>query len=307
MIAAAGLTAPTLATAPKRPAAASAGAPEPIARPTEVAATVGLPEPTPEAVPRRPPLPLVEFWQGAGVIVGDGRRFPAERAPMLARHGFRWVAVKVHHGLPYDSLNGRELARGWADGFRAAGLAVCGWGALDANPYREALRVAALVRRFELDCYIADAEDPYMGGGYGGDPGRSRVFVDSFRKELPDLPAAVTTMGAAPAPWVYPFDYAPWREHGFGLMPQAYLSIDPSYAPRLTLDHAVRAGFPAERVHPMIGVGWSQGQRIQSGRDYAWRLALAGMTGFSVFLGETASDADFQALGEAIKRDRVAS
>ena len=257
-------------------------------------------------MPQIPPLPLEEFWQGAGVIVGDGRRFPAERAPMLARYGFRWVAVKVHHGLPYDSLNGRELARGWADGFRAAGLAVCGWGVLDVNPYREALRVAALVRRFELDCYIADAEDAYMGAGYGGDPARSRVFVDSFRKELPDLPAAVTTMGAAGAPWVYPFDYAPWREHGFALMPQAYLSIDPSYSPRLTLDHAVRAGFPAERVHPMIGIGWSQGRRIQSGRDYAWRLALAGTTGFSVFLGETASDEDFRALGEAIKRDRVA-
>ena len=111
-----------------------------------------------------------------------------------------------------------------------------------------------------------------MGMGYGGDPGRSRVFVDSFRKELPDLPAAVTTMGAAPAPWVYPFDYAPWREHGFALMPQAYLDRSELRAPPDTRSRrsgrlSGRAGAPDDRGRLVAG------SAIQSGRDYAWRLA----------------------------------
>lgn len=247
------------------------------------------------------------FFEGAGVIVGVASAFRAsERAELLAQNRFRWVAVKVHHGLGLDQANLDELSVGWAHGFRRRGIQVCGWGVGDVEPEQEAQLAAELIRQHELDCYIADVEAAYMGEGYGGDPARSGRFVSAFRRELPELTAAFTTMGGAWEPWVYPFDYGPWAAGGFALLPQAYLSISEGYCPRCTVEHARRAGFPVSRVHPMIGVGWEQGQPAKSGADYTRPLTEAGARGFSVFLGETTSDDDFRALGTAISEGKIA-
>jgi hypothetical protein len=240
------------------------------------------------------------------VLVATGDHFAPQRAELLRASGFRWVALWLHHGSARARANERALAAGWADAFRLSGLRVCGWGWLDTRPRPEAALVAELVRRHRLDCWIADAEDPYMDGAYGGRSIRSSLFVQAFRARLPHLPAAVTTYGAAVSPWVLPFDYSPWRKRNFALLPQAYLSIAPYLGPKYVVDHAVRAGYPRSRVHPLLGIGWSQQHRAHTAGDYAWRLRLAGSRGFSVFLGERASDADFALLGRAIRRHGVA-
>jgi hypothetical protein len=247
-----------------------------------------------------------ELYQGAGVLVANAEHFSPQRASLLRESGFRWIAVWLHHGSARARPNERVLDAGWANAFRAAGLRICGWGWLDTRPRPEARLVAELVRRHRLDCWIADAEDPYMDGAYGGRSARSRLFVEAFRARLPHLPAAVTTYGAAVSPWILPFDYRPWRERNFALLPQAYLSIAPYLGPRYVVEHAVRAGFPRSRVHPLVGIGWSQQRRAHGAGDYAWRLRVAGTRGFSVFLGERAGDADLALLGRTIRRYGIA-
>ena len=240
------------------------------------------------------------------MIVGDATAFPAERARVLRRNRFRWVAVKIHHGLGRVRETEAVLRSDWARVFRRQGIRVCGWGVVERHPVREARLAAALVRRLGLECYIADAEAPYLGAGYGGAVVRSATFVRAFRARAGSLPAAVTTYGAALEPWILPFDYAAWHRHGFHLLPQAYLSIAAHYGPKSATIHAVRAGFPREWIHPMIGIGWTQGRRTHWGGDYVWRLIEAKTRGFSVFLGETTSDADFDVLGRGVARHGIA-
>ena len=60
---------------------------------------------------------------------------------------------------------------------------------------------------------------------------RSKTFVDVFRSLQPTLPAALTTYGAAAAPYVLPIDYASWRNAGFDLLPQAYYNQFPKVVP----------------------------------------------------------------------------
>jgi hypothetical protein len=258
------------------------------------------------ALPMRPPLEGEHLWEGGGVVVGDATAFPAERARVLRRNRFRWVAVKIHHGLGRVRATEAALRTDWARVFRREGIRVCGWGVVEQHPIREAQLVAALVRRLGLECYIADAEAPYLGEGYGGAVARSATFVRTFRVRAGSLPAAVTTYGAALRPWILPFDYAAWRRHGFHLLPQSYLSIAEHYGPASSTIHAVRAGFPREWIHPMIGIGWAQGRRKHWGGDYVWRLIEAKTQGFSVFLGETTSDTDFDVLGRGVARFGIA-
>lgn len=258
------------------------------------------------AVPMRPALARQYLWEGGGVIVGDATAFPAARARVLSRNRFRWVAVKIHHGRGRVRETEAVLQTDWASVFRREGIRICGWGAVEQHPVREARLVAGLVRRLGLECYIADAEAAYLGEGYGGVVARSATFVRAFRAHAGSLPAAVTTLGAALWPWILPFDYAPWRGHGFHLLPQAYLSIAAHYGPKSATTHAVRAGFPRRWIHPMIGIGWTQGRRKHWGGDYVWRLIEAKTRGFSVFLGETTSDTDFDVLGRGVARHGIA-
>ena len=253
-----------------------------------------------------PPISQEALWQGAGVIVNDATAFPGTRAAMLAARQFRWVALKVDDGLKAPQANLDLLQQGWAAAFRSQGIYVCGWGVGQTQPGEEANVAADIVDRYKLDCYITDVEAPYLGGAYGGDPGRSQVFATAFREREPELPAAFTTLGAAAAPWVLPLDYKSWADENWDLLPEAYMSITSDYCPKCTVDHAERAGFPTDKVHPMIGIGWTQGQRRYGGDEYAELLEDAGTTGFSVFLGETTSDTDFAALGQAIADDGIA-
>jgi len=231
------------------------------------------------------------LFDGAGVFVDNTANFPGpwQLADAVEQAHFTWVAMHVHNGLNQIGIDAL-----WVSVLRAHGLYVGAWGTEEQHPLIDAVLADLTIRENDFDFYIADAEGPYertKGGGW-----RSRTFVNVFRDLQPTLPAALTTYGAAVAPWVIPIDYASWRNAGFDLLPQAYYNQFPRvYRPDMTVAHSLRAGWPLERVHPVIGVY----------RKYpAWRyvplLQAAGATGFSVFLADQATVADYLALSPLV-------
>jgi hypothetical protein len=227
-------------------------------------------------------------FAGAGVFVHDPLNLPGPwgLAEALEANHFTWIAFQVHNGLPQY-----EIDQLWLDVFRAHGISVGGWGTEEEHPLIDAVLADLAVRRYGFDFYIADAEAPYLATRKNGWK-RSQTFVQVFRWLQPTLPAALTTYGAAVAPWVLPIDYAAWRDAGFDLLPQAYYNQFPRvYRPDMTVAHSLRAGWPLERVHPVIGV-----YRKYPAARYVPLLEAAGTTGFSVFLADQATAADYAAL-----------
>jgi hypothetical protein len=188
-----------------------------------------------------------------------------------------------------DGLTMQDLDPTWIEVMREHGLAVGGWGAEEQHPLIDAVIAHLQVQRYGLDFYIANAERPYESNQHGG--WRSRNFVDVFRGLEPTLPAALVTLGAAPAPFVIPIDWAVWRNAGFELLPEAYYNKTRVYRPDLTVAHALRAGWAPEDVHPVIGV-WGH----YPASSYVPLLQADGVQGFSVFLADQMQPADFDAL-----------
>jgi len=223
---------------------------------------------------------------GAGVFVDEPLDFPGPWAladELQAAH-FTWVALHVDSGLfplPLDEM--------WVDVFHAHGLAVGGWGIERRHPQVEAVLADLAVRTYGLDFYIANAERTYerTTGGWR----RSAIFARTFRSLQPALPAALVTYGGAPAPYVIPIDYAAWRSRGFDLLPEAYYNQYRGYRPDLTVAHARRAGWPLDRVHPVIGVY----HHFPAAR-YVPLLQSLDTHGFSVFLADQAKPSDYAAL-----------
>lgn len=229
-------------------------------------------------------------FDGAGVFIDDIGNFPGPTglAEALQQAGFTWVAFHAHNGIYVTYPSNRE----WIDTMRAHGLAVGLWGWEDANPWLAAQLAVFQVRLTGADFYIADAEWDYERARHTAGWWRSRIFATTFRELEPTLPAALTTFGAAQSPWVLPIDYAAWRTTGFDLLPQAYYNQFPQVdRPDLTVAHAQRAGWPLARIHPVIGVyhGYPAAR-------YVPLLRQAGTSGYSVFLADQATAADYQAL-----------
>jgi hypothetical protein len=233
-------------------------------------------------------------FDGAGVFVDDYGNYPGPWAfaDELEANHFTWVALHIHNGL--NQLDANEQ---WIDVLRAHGLKVGGWGYEETHPLIDAVLADLAVRRYGLDFYIADAEEPYMQTKKVKGWSRSKRFVDVFRSLQPTLPAALTTYGAAADPWVLPIDFATWRDAGFDLLPQAYYNQFPKvYRPDMTVAHAKRAGWPVERVHPVIGV-----YRKYPASNYVPLLQAAGTTGFSIWIGDQATAADYASLSVLTK------
>jgi hypothetical protein len=229
-------------------------------------------------------------FTGAGVFIDDIGNFPGPvgLAETLQRDGFTWVAFHSHNGILRSYPQNAE----WFQVMRDHGLKVGLWGWEDAHPWLAAQLAVFEVRMTGADFYIADAEFDYLREPHTGNWFRSRIFAQTFRQFEPTLPAAVTTFGAAVSPWVLPLDFAAWRDHGFDLLPQAYYNQFPKVdRPDQTVAHARRAKWPLDRVHPVIGV-----YRKYAAANYVPLLRAAGTTGYSVFIGDQATRADFDAL-----------
>jgi hypothetical protein len=229
-------------------------------------------------------------FAGAGVFVDNLGNFPGPwtLADELQQAHFTWIAFHAHNGI-YVSNPVNEQ---WVQVMREHGIAVGIWGWEDANPWLAAQLAVFETRMWGADFYIADAEWDYLRERHTAGWYRSQTFTSTFRQYAPTLPAALTTFGAATAPWVMPLDYAAWRNHGFDLLPQAYYNQFPAVdRPDQTVAHAKRAGWSVDRVHPVIGVY----HNYDAGR-YVPLLEQAGTTGYSVFVADQAKPSDFRSL-----------
>jgi hypothetical protein len=225
-------------------------------------------------------------FAGAGVFVDSPDNFPGPwaLADQLQAAHFTWVALHVEDLLMLDRTETM-----WIDVMREHGLQVGVWGMEWRDPIVSAVIADLAIRTYGFDFYIADAEGPYEAEGKW----RSSQFVQEFRSLQPTIPAALVTLGAAKAPYVLPIDYASWRDAGFSLLPEAYYNQYKGYRPDLTVAHAIRAGWPVSLVHPVIGV-----YHHYPASRYVPLLQTDGTRGFSVFLADQATAADFGALAD---------
>jgi len=239
------------------------------------------------ATPARADAPPGIF-SGVGLFMDNPQDFPD--APTLAAElqaaHFTWIAFHV------DDVGTLEWTPpSWLGVMREHGLRVGAWGAEGLNPIASAAVADYAIRTYGFDFYLADAEGPYEKTKQGNGYWRSAWFVKAFRALQPTIPAALVTLGAAKAPFVLPIDFGAWRNTGFDLLPEAYYNQYPGYRPDLTVAHALRAGWPLARVHPVIGV-----YHHYPASRYVPLLQNLGTVGFSVFLGDQMSAADFAAL-----------
>jgi hypothetical protein len=297
------------APCPAQPAKEPMPTPAPTAQESAPAQAVApLPQPvpptlqpaTPESQTDLPPPQdtTSDLWKTAGAFVWHETAVdPEALGRQLRENGFGWVAVLLHDGLTVDPIEDD-----WVRRFReASGLPVGGWGVLRTQPELEAQLAQTLLERNGLDFYIADAEAEYK---YSSELGpsdvryqRSRRFVDTFRAALPDLPAALSSYCRADRQDI---DWKAWSSAGFEFMPQAYVNDFGDYATPAVCTEAATGFFPADAVHPTIGMYPGQDDQVAPDR-YAQLLGDAHTVGFSVYLAETRTEAgQWNVLGSAI-------
>jgi len=229
-----------------------------------------------------------DVFAGVGVFADNPQDFPdaATVAGWLEGSHFTWIALHV------DDVGTIEWTDPtWIPTMRAHGIDVGVWGVAGKNPIASAAVADLAIRTFGFDFYIADAENPYEGKKRSTGWERSATFVRAFRAIEPTIPSALVTLGAAKAPYVLPIDFAAWRNGGFDLLPEAYYNQYPGYRPDLTVAHALRAGWPLDRVHPVLGV-----YHHYPAARYVPLMQNLGTRGFSVFLGDQMTLADYAAL-----------
>ena len=229
-----------------------------------------------------------DLFSGVGVFMDNPQDFPDPQtvAGWLKAANFTWIAFHVDDVGTLDWTPPE-----WLQVMRDNGIEVGAWGAEGLDPIASAAVADLAIRTYGFDFYIADAEEPYMGKHRSAGWLRSPSFVRAFRSLQPSIPAALVTLGAAKAPWVLPIDFAAWRDSGFDLLPEAYYNQYPGDRPDLTVAHAQRAGWPLSLVHPVIGV-----YHHYPAAKYVPLLQGLATHGFSVFLGDQMTPADFQAL-----------
>ena len=243
-------------------------------------------------------------WDAAGAFIWHETDIsPEALAQEMKSAGFGWVAVFLHNGLSVDPVESD-----WVGRFRAAsGLAVGGWGALQAHPAQEAALASSLLGRYGLDFYVADAEAPYAFSGPSGPShqryGRSRTFVDAFRRLRPGFPLAVSSYCR---PDQHDLDWRAWADAGAAFLPQAYVNdfgaaVNPAVCAQASLGF-----FAADAVHPTVGMHPGESASL-SARRYTALLMSATTVGFSVYLAETRMTPDqWSAFGQAISQQGIA-
>lgn len=278
----------------------------PSTPPAEPSPVPVSPSPEPEVPPASPEsVPSGDVsWAGAGAFVWHETDVAPEALGLqLRENGFAWVAVLLHDGLTADPVEGD-----WVRRFREASqLPVGGWGVLRTEPEREAELAHRLLEQYSLDFYIANPEAEYK---FSGDDGqsperyeRSRRFVDPFRALEPDMPAAISSYCRAD---MQDIDWRTWSRSGFVFLPQAYVNDLGGAATPAACAEGAAEFFPANVVHPTIGVYTGQ-EGAPSPDRYAALLDQAGTVGFSIYLAETRMDTEqWRVFGQAIAEERIA-
>ena len=120
--------------------------------------------------------------------------------------------------------------------------------------------------------------------------------MNAFKPQVGNLPVALSTFARAD---ITDIDWAPWRDAGFHLLPQAYPNeVGELAIPGYCEDGGEKAGWPKNMVHVTVGLhghklGYTATQAVQS-------LEAAGAHGISLYLPENVPQADWSVYGDAI-------
>lgn len=226
----------------------------------------------------------------AGLWVWNGDESNAENlCKLLARNEFQYLAIKAHDGVKAFGRNDGQIAK-YAAAAHAHGLAFGLWGYLKAQDAAGEARFAAeLVHKHKAAFYFADVEGEYeTASGHV-----SREFAQTFRRELPMLPAAVSSFGRID---LHPdIDWQAWRDNNFEFHPQAYETDNHLLTPARCVE-AARRIWPLSMIRPTLGAYKGAGERPTPKR-LAESLREVSTTGFNVWRNGTATAADIRALG----------
>jgi hypothetical protein len=239
-------------------------------------------------------------WRNAGGLVWHSHDIdPTWLGQKMRAAGFGWVAVYLNDAPDAD----------WIARFRAAsGLPVGGWSVLGGSPQHDAIVASQYIRTNSLAFYVADAEEPYgytdIGTTSNTRYARSGVFVDTFRKLQPTLPAAVSSYCR---PDQHDLDWNAWVDGGFDFLPQAYVNdFGMAASPRSCVAGAAK-WFPLSKVHPIVASYAGMHGFVAPG-VWGRLLKAAGTTGFSIYPAEVGmSDQDWQAFGQSLTGSRLAN
>jgi hypothetical protein len=202
--------------------------------------------------------------------------------------------------------NGSHLRESTTLGLlRARGLAIVGWHVCRERPEAEAALLARQSVELGLAGIIANAEYEYEYSAGGSETdraerfGRSRRFLAAVRAILPTIPIALSTFGRADR---HDLDWAAWIQDGGHFLPQAYPNVASELEVGLCVTGAETClsaplSWTRDRVHPTVNTT-GEGSGPVPPAKYAADLAAAGSPGFSVYLGEVMSEADYRAFGK---------
>jgi hypothetical protein len=158
------------------------------------------------------------LWHWSASDPGDGRLAGLDDlCAQAVQAGLDYIAFKSHDGAHKRFLTDAQLQTAKAACARH-GLTFVLWQYVYAiaPPSEEAAAFAETIRVFEPPFVFIDVEAEYERA----DPAVSRQYAQAFRTHLPQFPATIAPFGRAD---LHPrIDYQAWRDHGFGVAPQAY-------------------------------------------------------------------------------------
>jgi hypothetical protein len=223
------------------------------------------------------------------------------RVKAIKEAGFSWVALQIVTGKDGVVVSGNY--RDFIDSARSLGLDVAGFGWAVDSPVLEAEKADQMLDFWGLDGYILNGEQPI---GYtqtwGQCPdcfGYSSKWCDRWLQIRPEAPLAFSSYGIFSN---HDIHYVPWIEAGAAAMPQTYGNEFPWMMPSAGVIGAMDVrqpwngppfGWPEERIHPTYANYKSGEKPIPSPREYAESQLLTSARGFSVYLGELISPAEF--------------
>lgn len=238
-----------------------------------------------------------------GVLVTVvGNVSPEVLGAQLRANGFKWCACKIHDGSRID--NQEQFGNvNWHSRMKNMGISCGAWGPVRTDPTFEASIVTNLVRKYNFDFYIADAEYEYEYTNDGRQDAarfqRSQTFLSSL--DMAGKPLGMTTFGILADHDIW---YKPWYDAGAHVLPEAYPSmtrqtVAMALAGRV-LKNPQHDGFkewPRDRVHPMISTEEGNYGRV-SAADYVVMLRTAKVWDYSIFTAEQVRPDEWAVYGD---------
>lgn len=270
------------------------------------------------------------IFNGIGLQFGeDMRNFSAPDYVKLCKDlEFDYMAFKVLHDL---TLQNETVLEDWINRTKAVGKKVILWNVCGTQPVEEAHALDEICDKYGTDGVFIDAEDPHMGH-VGGDPRRSKAFVDTWIALRPSTPRAWTTYAGTfpdnllfhinleggriwdgswhdkdgnPITWSTPHNGKAFWDAGFDYFPQVYPNqYGEVFSPNTTIDHARRAGWSLNRLHFKIGLYGDTS--FWTGQRYADSIRVNGTRGCCIFKATTANGDDLRAIAQLGKEQRTA-